>query len=607
MCTLILYREDYLSFMEEFVNESSNHNRVIMNIDSDVLVSNLLWDIKLTSVEDVLSQSELNDIGVESLLLSQNWYKTNGIDLTLHENLSFGKYIEYQIKGVMNVICRQVAFLDKIKPNKIFLVDDESLISNVTLTYANKRGIQLNIQKPDIKKSAITEWYGARKKEKKKNVVKDILKKLVCCMSEYLGVKKSTNNYFIQQHPHTLTTIDLLTKKNNHRVVCEGMVKDLGIRRRLILLYKKNTYEASKTFVLEVIISRLDAKSNKLGCLNFRDIEFWHLIKKMYLSEIANSWCEFSTNIFHYEQVFKKYSIDTLIVLHDAESISRLLVMIAKKNGIVSVIVSHGSEGFMSMGHSDVIADIKTYFGESCKQMWIKYTIPNHEVFRVSIGEDSLHRTSNRIQKINKNLIYPKLKINKNEFMNILFISDPYVNYWTTQSRNEPNKVLRLFCQSVSQLTGVNSIIRFHPSSSYYERSEHKFKIINYYKNSNIYIDKCLTIEESIAFSDVVVVGYSSVGLQAIAAGKPLVIFDPFKRDCLRYTEEKAGATVDSSEDLIVILNKLLRYPKCRLELCQLGSNFIGQRVLNYGDNKACERLHTAINTFKATRSKVME
>ena len=191
--------------------------------------------------------------------------------------------------------------------------------------------------------------------------------------------------------------------------------------------------------------------------------------------------------------------------------------------------------------------------------------------------------------------------------MNILFISDPYVNYWTTQSRNEPNKVLRLFCQSVSQLTGVNSIIRFHPSSSYYERSEHKFKIINYYKNSNIYIDKCLTIEESIAFSDVVVVGYSSVGLQAIAAGKPLVIFDPFKRDCLRYTEEKAGATVDSSEDLIVILNKLLRYPKCRLELCQLGSNFIGQRVLNYGDNKACERLHTAINTFKATRSKVME
>ena len=94
-------------------------------------------------------------------------------------------------------------------------------------------------------------------------------------------------------------------------------------------------------------------------------------------------------------------------------------------------------------------------------------------------------------------------------------------------------------------------------------------------------------VEEALAVSDIVLTVNSTVGIEAIVADKPLVVFDPMYTDYVGYVRGEAGMVSHSEDELYSILQLIANDADLRDKTRQLGQCFLRRRVLGFGDGQA--------------------
>lgn len=174
---------------------------------------------------------------------------------------------------------------------------------------------------------------------------------------------------------------------------------------------------------------------------------------------------------------------------------------------------------------------------------------------------------------------------------------------WTTQchgisdAENELN--FRTVFDSISSMKDVQLIIKQHPG----EQKRYDAMIQEHLKRYSIdarVVRKDADTLGLLAVSDLVLLLHSTVGIEAVALQKPLVVMNlGGQPDVVNYVQEGVACGVYSPEDLRPTIEHLLRDDTC---LAQNREAFI-QRYLYKVDGGAAERVAALIEEFAEARS----
>ncbi len=187
----------------------------------------------------------------------------------------------------------------------------------------------------------------------------------------------------------------------------------------------------------------------------------------------------------------------------------------------------------------------------------------------------------------NKYPIYNELKISPIS-NKILLITQPFVELgvWTQSQRKE---YISQICTATEKFENCQLILKIRKSSEDIQKYREFTKFFKV--NPIIYDD--INLSELIKTADLVITVSSTGGLEAIAAEKPLIVFDPFQTPIPLYNSESV-LHLDSADDLLVTIDRLLSDDLFRESSIQKQSSFLEENICR-SDCKAAEKIYNII------------
>lgn len=589
MSDILLFRARQPDAMRTLIDRAATSRVRALNIDTDVLLDDWLPRLEFVQYRDVLDRQAPDRIGLDSLALAQNWYQTDGSDPTMADGLSFGQYIDYEMKRVFTVVCRQIAFLDVLRPARILLADDGSLICRTTMAYAATHGALVDSvpanpvsQHTDWLLPEITSSIGPGRK---------MLKWLLCKISQLLLCpgRSESLTLLVQPYSYTRSLIEAILTQTRHRLVLPALMPSyLGRPRAILTDWRLAPVHADAVSSRARTWSALEAAMTQSEALSYRGVSLWPVVRHVVRTYWDNAWEKvFCRQVGYCSHLFDRLHLDAVVVLQDQTGMEKLLVMMARQRGVPSFYVAHGIPAFRCLGYPGVNADTLIVWGDKMRERWQQF-VPVRRV--VALGNDELGHLPRRVQACDRELLRAQIGQEKTTFI-ILFAASPYADYLPADEPADQNHALKAVCRVAARLPGASILIRLHPSTAAYESVEIKRAIVEYYNRGSILFDPGFTLEEALAASDVVVTVDSTVGIQAIAAHKPLVILDWLSVDAAGYVQGEAGAAARTEDELLATLKRLMIDPNFREEMRACGQRFLAQSVVGVGDGLTGARL----------------
>ena len=244
------------------------------------------------------------------------------------------------------------------------------------------------------------------------------------------------------------------------------------------------------------------------------------------------------------ENILENKKINVLITADDADQKSRIYCLVASDKGIATLAIQQGvtREDYPDWKHLTV--DKVACMGEISKRNILKQgaekdicTITGHP------GFDCIH---NRDEE-NISLLLKKYSIDKGKPI-ILFASQPYLpGAWTSRKKRIESffNIHQLF----SRRSDLTLLIKPHPSDNVKE-------LISIFKGSEniVLIEGKEDIIPFIQLCDIFMTHFSQTTIQALIAGKPVIIVD--LAECYDHSNFNQNIGIDATyEDLIPIAN----------------------------------------------------
>lgn len=575
--------------MEELIGRGVAGDAAVINVDSDVLLPTRFRDLKFVTGQDVLGYHNLTEVGHASQTLAQSWYLTGGSDSTKRLDLSFGQYIDYEMKRVFTVVCRQIAMLDQLQPSRILLAEDESLIARVSQAYATTRGLAIESVKA-APVSEGTDWNVPRPSRRSRtgmNRVQDLLS-TTSWFKRHLGQSGSLG-LLIRPHGYAATLVEAIVRETQHRVVLTEFVRPyVGNPRVIFAEWQLQPEAPSAAFEASRNWKALDSTLIQ-SPLSFRGVPLWPVVRHAAHSFWCEAWGTFERQARYLRRVFDKLALDAVLVPQDQVGLERIMVMLARQRGILSVNIEHGLGLFRPPGALPTAnADMLAVYGPECCRL-ADQSVPHI----VAIGNDELGHLRERVHACNRDAL--RQRIGVREAPVILFAAGPYVNLVPATEPSEANKILQAVCRVGARLTDAKVVIRLHPSTGAYEDIGVKREIVDHYNRGNLFLDPGFSPTEALAAADIVVAGNSTFGIEAVAARKPFVVFDPQRSDWIGYVRGGSGGSAQDEEELVEVLRQLMTDVDFRHAVLERGERFLNERILGFGDGRAGSRLLTEV------------
>ncbi|MDR7246587.1 capsular polysaccharide export protein, LipB/KpsS family [Priestia megaterium] len=282
---------------------------------------------------------------------------------------------------------------------------------------------------------------------------------------------------------------------------------------------------------------------------------------------------------------FNLVSISCVIVGTTEDLISRILTIVAATKGIPSICLQHG----LIMGEEaylPVFSSKQAVYGEYEKQWYIKKGVNKNRIEIVG------HPRFDRIffeKKPSINLIQNIIKNNSNQKKkNILIITQPHCG-----------SIWEELVDVLAQNESLNIIIKPHPWElreksgllTFYQNLESK------YRSVNVVLSKGVDLYDIIQNVDMVVVKSSTVGLESLLIGKPVVTLND---DFIDYYEELGVFTKKNAKDLASLIIMYFQSKELQHEFEEKRKTFL---LNNYPQKLAGEKLVDLI--YKLTNVKI--
>jgi hypothetical protein len=597
MTDLLIFRARQPEAMRALIGKAGRARVQAINVDTDIFLPELPSTAELLRYGHILGEGGQDLAGVASLALSRSWYRTDGADPTIAYGLSFGRYIDYEMKRVFAVVCRHIAFLDALKPSRILVADDGSLIARASLAYASSRGVPAETVTADPVSEG-TDWNlpgGSLRPRSAKERVQSVLCDL-SWLSRHVGSADSLT-VFVRPSSYTMPLAEAVLKGSRHRLILPSFVRSYVGNPRVMLTDWQIASRPSGLRASKVASWNGLKESMSRAEIVFRGVALWPVIEAVGKAFWDGAWDIFYVQAAYCTRVFETLKPDAVVVPQDQAGFDKLLVMLADRFGALSVYVSHGTEAVRPAGFPTANADVMAVLGEECRRL---SAAPGHDV--VMIGNDDLGRVPERIRSYDRSALRRRAGLGESHKPVILFAAGTFVNLWPAADPSDANETLQSMCRVAAEMPETTVVIRFHPSTHAYESIEVKREVVAHYNRGNVVIDPGLAPLEALAISDVVVTVDSTFGIEAVAAERPLVVFDPKRIDIVGYGRGAAGAAAHDETELRNVLQRLLGDPTFEAATRLQGQQFMTARVVGVGDGNAGSRLMAEIERRAAGR-----
>ena len=360
-----------------------------------------------------------------------------------------------------------------------------------------------------------------------------------------------------------------------------------GLRIRLECLFKKGGYvafkvapdapryraQATKGFDAEVLADRFV----------FAGIKYWELVENRVKGIIRNDFGRCRKNIDILFKAHAKLRLKSVILRNDVKEAEKTAVLAAKKNDIPTLVAQHGILAEPN-GHNFIFADKVAVWGERAAEWYRRFGNSREKTTVVgNIRYDEINK------KGNPAIINPKTR----PTVTLFTTGVSALRQSSTVYDDTTENLIRDVIKAVKSLGGLDLIIKLHPNEDariFSKLIDEKDRAITMLKNA----DSLKLLEET----DLAVTIDSTVGLEAVIMGKPLVILNPFKRpDLLPYVEKRVAFGVYKSAELKSAIARALRDNSARETMNSARENFIKDFAYRF-DGKTKERVLKLIDNF---------
>ncbi len=240
-------------------------------------------------------------------------------------------------------------------------------------------------------------------------------------------------------------------------------------------------------------------------------------------------------------QFFRNNRPSVILTEFDRNYLWSCVVLAARQLGIPTVTLVHGVMRQDALGFSPVLADVILCWGESDQKKLIAAGEPPE---RIAVGG---------CPRLTREL---RLTAAESREKMALDLEKPVVMF-ATSSETQSVPLAEMFCQALETANFATGIVRLHPSEKLatYANLASRYPRIRFMENQE------MSLDESLAATDIVVVRSSGVGSDALVKRRPVVVLNP-ESDLIGHDQdlvEEAGCLhVRTTGQLAEILRRLV-------------------------------------------------
>jgi len=315
----------------------------------------------------------------------------------------------------------------------------------------------------------------------------------------------------------------------------------------------------------------------------FQGINFANVFR-MQLSQLAErDWPEFVLLIKALSKHFEKKKPDLVVLWEDWVPFERICTILAKRVGAKSLVLQHGffnpilDEGDWVQGFVPLTADKITVWGQKFKDILIRFGIEPDRVVITGVPRlDSFIR-----KEFDAEGTRAKLGLKQGEKM--VFVA-------TSGYLAKPE--LKEIMDTVSKRANTRLVVKIHPFEdlAYYNWMKEKAIVL---QATNLY--------ELLNISDAVIIKFSTVGWEAVALGKPVIMFEKNWLPGKAFGSKDPVLKAKNAQELEKVLELVLS--KGNEKLLLENNQKIIHNTLFKLDGKSTDRTINVIKTLMTTNT----
>jgi len=627
--------------VEEFLKLIDSENEIVIICSSQELKKKITELNYLCKTIDEYGMSEYNQKALEWI---KSWPDKNIIDdksikkIFVYDNLSLFWFLEtrlylYRIHELILLIERIKNVLKQENPQNIWIKGDydikhivSKLLPNVIKKYESKSKSKRTVTYksyqgfPTLKLFLLKLFRGIGSPSIQKNLDNNKILIITEVSSwrtdfDYSTKKFVTKDVFfhdiIKNLKEKSQQVIIIDFENRPRKLFKG--RSLNEKRRKSMGVRVEPWEKFITFEL--------IKKSKLA--NRKIIETWNNLKNSKEFEKSLIYDEMSISdlvkqdIDYLFKTFKAYTAITLIetakkiieheqpqiiVMHDEYGALQLAFLkAAKEKGIPTVSLQHGLITDNLLPYFHKLEHIKNknkslifplpdrmcvWSEESRKNLLEKGNFPPS--IPIVTGDPKVDFLSKVIKSFDVDEIRKKLKIKEGKRI-ILFATE------NLPKKEEQEIIAKSVISTFKSLKDVHLIIKPHPNEldiSLYQNLISKFELLEY----SIITD--INLYELLFVSDLVILSYSTVGVEAMRMGKPVISLNLLGlHDDALIIQKNAAVVVRNSDELLPTIKQYLN-SKFSQKLIENGKIF-AEKELGEIDGNAANRIVDQILQLK--------
>jgi UDP-N-acetylglucosamine 2-epimerase len=563
--------------------------------------------------EDYTTNETYKDLDKKALSFARTWHSFDAHieELVTYKGINLGALVEWEftyfIASVMKYIEMIDCILEKEQPDKIIVVDDNPEVNsvveaddeNLAIKTAIVVGKQKNIPVSVINAPSSVHQPSKSLKSKMFHLIIPILIKTLNFVhrSKLIFHKKPIKRNTILMAigwNYIGPVVKELKKNRANEIIMFG--KDTNIS--LSSIKEKVTHKCLKDYKIKMGDIELKQAWNELKnhqkfkeTMVYQGIPIWSLVEERLGYLFLNRFPNLIKNIEIFEYMRDKESIDMIVVAADVVEFEKTLVTVGNQKGVLSLVVQHGVTGH-SVGFVPLSATKFASWGEISKNLLIEWGVPQDKI--VITGAPRYDKIS-RKNSFNKENIYNQLGLDSNKEL-IVFatqIAGGKISYANLHlSHKEGKDLLCAMTNLMKKYPDKQLVIKLRAA----EEEGITQKIVNESYLDNIKITLNINIFELVEACDLLITPWSTVGLEAMIAGKPVITMDltgrvvPHHVSKRLYAKSGAAMGIYNEEDLIPAIKDALYNEEVRKKLAEARKKFVYEYTYKQ-DGQASKRV----------------